>query len=180
MTNSEVGRAASTLSRWSSRVKSTSTLKARARAEARAICRCLMTSEADGGAARWRSREHLPHLGHNYQIKTAGRWRRGGRASPGGVQRARNEGSSGDETRFKPPRLALSFSPEAKLSSADRWHHLPRKSVYSHFCYNFQPFLEQRLSEMFSRYYDNQVSEDERREVRLKYSDEWLFKSCNM
>lgn len=57
---------------------------------------------------------------------------------------------------FKPSRLALSFSPEAKLSSADRWHasHLPHKSVCSHFWYNFQPFLEQRLSEMFSRYYD--------------------------
>lgn len=38
--------------------------------EARAICRCLITREADE-AIQWRSRERLPHLGHYYQIKTA-------------------------------------------------------------------------------------------------------------
>lgn len=40
--------------------------------EARAICRCLITNEADG-AMQWRSRARLPHLGHYYQIKTAER-----------------------------------------------------------------------------------------------------------
>lgn len=45
--------------------------------EARAICRCLITSEADG-AVQCRSRECLPHLGQYYQIKTGERYRRPG------------------------------------------------------------------------------------------------------
>lgn len=66
--------------------------------EARAICRCLITSEADG-ATQWRSRERLPHLGQYYQIKTAEGYGSRGPASMGGVLKAvgllmRNEGAA--------------------------------------------------------------------------------------